>query len=212
MPSAKQTENNAATPLPRLSLKEKQKQLREETILDAARRLMATQGYEAMTMDDVAHSVGIAKATLYHDVKSKEDLALAVAVRSVRQARLYLHSLDLSLPAIERLKQIITHVFQDRFGEQGVDFRAADACVVVLFKHCAEFRDAEKAFADEIAALIDAAKKEGDINPALSSRILSQILLSFLQDGSYQEMIHTNQCGTSDLINTFLAMITNCGS
>lgn len=51
MSSAMQNEKtNEAIPSPRLSLKEKQKQLREDTILDAARRLMATQGYEAMTM------------------------------------------------------------------------------------------------------------------------------------------------------------------
>lgn len=195
---------------PRLSLKEKQKQLREETILDAAHRLMAMQGYEATTMDEVAQSVGIAKATLYNEVSSKEDLALAVVVRSMRQSVDYLRHLDETLPAIERLRQILTWVIQGRFGEAGIDFRAADASIVMLVKNNADFRHVEKALIDEIAALIDAAKTEGDINPALSTRILSRVLLSLVQDGSYQEMIQSRLCSIDDLIGTFTAMIANC--
>src|SRR5581483_7929524 len=47
---------------------------RRAAILEAARRLFGRQGYEATTMDEVAATAGVAKATLYRYVGRKEDL------------------------------------------------------------------------------------------------------------------------------------------
>jgi AcrR family transcriptional regulator len=59
----------------------KQLQMREEAILDAAHVLLGKYGYDAMTMDDVASEVGIAKASLYKHFESKEKLAAKTMVR-----------------------------------------------------------------------------------------------------------------------------------
>lgn len=193
----------------RSALKERQWQLRQDIILDAARRLMATRGYDAMTMDDVAQQVGIAKATLYQHVKSKEELALAVVVRATRHSHEYLRSLDSSLPAIERLRQVLTWIIEERFGEQGIDFRTAESSVLLQVKTSAAYRSEEKAFMEGITQLINAAKAEGSISPELSTPILARALLSFIQDGGYREMIEEGQCTISDIVNTFLIMITH---
>lgn len=47
---------------------------RREAIVEAARRLFSEKGYAATTMDDVAAAAGVAKATLYRYVRSKDDL------------------------------------------------------------------------------------------------------------------------------------------
>ena len=203
-------QNPARIPV-RIPLKERQRQLREDTILDAARRLMATEGYDAMTMDDVAEQVGIAKATLYQHVKSKDDLALAVVIRAARQGRDYVRSVDPALPAIARLQQVLTWVIRERFGEQGIDFRAAEASVIPLVKRSTAYQEVEKEFVGGIAQLIDAAKAQGSIAPGLSTLILARALLSFIQDGAYQEMLRGGECTIEDLTNTFLAMITHRG-
>jgi AcrR family transcriptional regulator len=59
----------------------KQLQMREEAILDVAHVLLGKYGYDAMTMDDVAAEVGIAKASLYKHFESKEKLAAKTMVR-----------------------------------------------------------------------------------------------------------------------------------
>lgn len=70
---------------------------REDAIVQAVNRLLAEEGFELMTVDEVAADVGIAKASLYKHFPSKEDLAAAAMVRVVGLAQAFLPSLP-SLP------------------------------------------------------------------------------------------------------------------
>ena len=56
-------------------------QVREDAIVQAVNRLLAEKGFDAMTVDEVAADVGIAKASLYKHFASKEALAAAAMVR-----------------------------------------------------------------------------------------------------------------------------------
>lgn len=51
---------------------------RKLEIISAARELFQSKGYDKVTMQDVMDSVGIAKGTIYHYFKSKEELFEAV--------------------------------------------------------------------------------------------------------------------------------------
>src|SRR4028118_2171798 len=91
----------------RLTLRQRQRQLREDAILDAAHELMVSQGYAEMSMDDLAAQVGISKATLYQHFASKEELAVNVIVRGMRQGEEFIANLDPAVPAIQRLEQVM---------------------------------------------------------------------------------------------------------
>jgi len=52
----------------------KQAQVRRDEILDAAGRLFVAKGYAATTITDLLDEVGIARGTLYHHYKSKEQV------------------------------------------------------------------------------------------------------------------------------------------
>lgn len=56
---------------------------RRDTILDAATRLFAERGYEGASMADLAESVGLRKASLFHHFASKDALYTAVFERLV---------------------------------------------------------------------------------------------------------------------------------
>jgi AcrR family transcriptional regulator len=43
-------------------------------ILEAARKLFATQGFEATSIDDIATRAGVAKGAVYHHFESKEEI------------------------------------------------------------------------------------------------------------------------------------------
>src|SRR3954451_16198756 len=47
---------------------------RDEEVLDAARRLFAERGYADTSVQDVADELGILKGSLYHYIRTKEDL------------------------------------------------------------------------------------------------------------------------------------------
>lgn len=54
---------------------------RKDTIIDEATRLFAERGYAASSMADLAESVGLRKASLFHHFPSKDDLYSAVLER-----------------------------------------------------------------------------------------------------------------------------------
>ncbi|HOE41600.1 MAG TPA: helix-turn-helix domain-containing protein, partial [Rhodoferax sp.] len=53
------------------SFKQRMLAVREESIVHAVNRLLAEKGFDAMTVDEVAAQVGIAKASLYKHFPGK---------------------------------------------------------------------------------------------------------------------------------------------
>jgi AcrR family transcriptional regulator len=63
----------------------KKAEVRRQEIVLAARQLFHTKGYEQTTMQDVMDQLGIAKGTIYHYFKSKEELLEAVVENIVEE-------------------------------------------------------------------------------------------------------------------------------
>jgi AcrR family transcriptional regulator len=79
-----------------------------DLILDAADRLLARSGYKKMTMEDLAHEVGIGKGTIYLHFPSKEEVVLSHVDRIVERVKAELRRLASSdAPAPERLRQML---------------------------------------------------------------------------------------------------------
>jgi AcrR family transcriptional regulator len=65
--------------------KDRERAEREELILDYAQRSLLKDGFQNLNLDDLAKSVEYSKGTLYLHFKTKEDIALAVATRAIRE-------------------------------------------------------------------------------------------------------------------------------
>lgn len=63
--------------------KEREKESRKESIIDAAQKVFFEKGLLLSTMDEIAETAELAKGTLYLYYKSKEDLYLAVMMRGL---------------------------------------------------------------------------------------------------------------------------------
>jgi AcrR family transcriptional regulator len=63
--------------------KEREKESRKESIIDAARKIFFEKGLLLSTMDEIAETAELAKGTLYLYYRSKEDLYLAVMMRGL---------------------------------------------------------------------------------------------------------------------------------
>ena len=64
--------------------KERERSAREELILDHAQRLLMRDGFQNLNLDELAEAVEYSKGTLYLHFETKEDLALAIATRGVK--------------------------------------------------------------------------------------------------------------------------------
>src|SRR6476660_8627438 len=58
-----------------------------DAILDATDRLLARYGYKKMTIDDLAHEVGIGKGSIYLHFTSKEEIALSHIDRIIERLK-----------------------------------------------------------------------------------------------------------------------------
>ena len=64
--------------------KEREREQRQNDIIDAARKLFAYREFSEVSMDEIAKEVGIGKGTLYLYFKNKESLYFAVTLRGTQ--------------------------------------------------------------------------------------------------------------------------------
>jgi len=67
--------------------KEREKELRSESIIDAAERIFFSKGFEHATMNDVAEEAELSKGALYLYFHSKNELCMAILQRSLHILR-----------------------------------------------------------------------------------------------------------------------------
>ena len=91
---------------PKVSFKALMLQAREDAIINVVNQLLSEKGFEAMTVDEVAARVGIAKASLYKHFPSKEDLAAAAMVGVMQRAQEYLLTIPAEGTPLDKLRAV----------------------------------------------------------------------------------------------------------
>lgn len=87
-----------------------------DAILDATDRLLASNGYKRMTIDDLAQEVGIGKGSVYLHFESKEEIALSHIDRIIERLKLRLRTVAQSKSSAEkRLRQMLVERVLYRF-------------------------------------------------------------------------------------------------
>jgi len=99
-----------------------------EDILDAAAQVISKKGFHAASMSDIASTVNLQKASLYHHVSSKQEILLALLDRAVDMLSEHIAPLATqSAPADEKLRGMI-HTYLQLMAEN------ADLASVLLFE------------------------------------------------------------------------------
>ena len=85
----------------------------KQAILDVAQALFAQQGYEGLSIRDLAEHCGLAKATIYHHFRDKQDLFMSVLTQEMlsMHARI-VHAADGEQSPLEKLRLVI-----DTYGQ-----------------------------------------------------------------------------------------------
>ncbi|BBF85300.1 transcriptional regulator, TetR family [Aquitalea magnusonii] len=158
--------------LSKLSFKDQAFKLREQTVLDATTRLLASKGFDLMTMDDVAGEAGISKPSLYKHFKSKEDLATEVMIRLLDGALEYLAALDAGLSSKERLASLLEWALRVRL-QGGLPFLpSASAQVKEMLTRSIRYVTRVYKLHKQMEALVEQAKTAGDIRSDLPTDVI----------------------------------------
>ena len=81
---------------------------KRDAVLAAAARLFIDQGFHGTSLDDIAHSLGVTKPTLYHYVANKEEILFECVKRGQDALRVCIHdATEQGLTGRERLRTVM---------------------------------------------------------------------------------------------------------
>lgn len=152
----------------KLSFREQMLLAREDAIIKTVNHLLAGKGFESMTVDEVAASVGIAKASLYKHFPSKEDLAAAAMVRVMRRAEEFLAGIDPALPPLEKLKIATRWTMEVQLAGEMPALPSQNSSLRATLMASRDFLDCLMRISDKVGSWIKAAQAGGALSPALT--------------------------------------------
>ena len=100
-----------------------------DDILDAAAQVFRQKGFHGASMSDIASALDVQKASLYHHVKSKQEILLALLDRALIMLTEHIASIAAqAVPADQKLRQMIR-------GYLSALSENTDLTAVLLFEH-----------------------------------------------------------------------------
>ena len=151
----------------RVSFKQQMLQAREQAIVQTVNRLLAEKGFDAMTVDEVAASVGIAKASLYKHFPSKEDLAAAAMVGVMRRAQDFIASLPADGRPLDQLKAVARWTMQVQMDGEMPSLPSQNSSLRATLIASKPYMNGLIEVSDRLGEWIEAAQKDGELNPRL---------------------------------------------
>jgi AcrR family transcriptional regulator len=159
-----QTETSSA---PKKSFKVQMLAARETAIIQSVNRLLAEKGFDAMTVDEVAAEVGIAKASLYNHFTSKEELACAAMVTAMRRAQEFIQAMDPSLAPLDKLKSVTRWTMTLKLQGLMPSLPSQNSSLRATLMGSKDYMDGLMEVSDALGGWIEEAQAQGQINKAL---------------------------------------------
>lgn len=152
---------------PKISFKAQMLVAREDAIVQAVNRLLAEKGFDAMTVDEVAANVGIAKASLYKHFSSKEELAAAAMVHVMQRAQTFLNSLPSKNEPIDNLRAGARWMMELKLAGEMPSLPSQNSSLRSTLMSNKAYMDGLMDASDRLGGWIEAAQKNSSLNNAL---------------------------------------------
>jgi len=152
---------------PKTSFRSQMLLAREQAIIQSVNRLLAEKGFEAMTVDEVAEDVGIAKASLYKHFASKEDLAAAAMAHLMTQAQAFLGDLAPASSAVEKLRSTVEWTMRLKLDGNMPTLPSQNSSLRAALMVHKGYMDGLMEVSDRLGAWIEEAQQRGELNPKL---------------------------------------------
>ncbi|MEJ5125667.1 helix-turn-helix domain-containing protein [Comamonas sp. MYb21] len=172
----------------RSAIKEQIQRVREEAIVTAVNRLLATKGYDAMTVDEVAAEAGMAKASLYKLFTSKEELAGAAMVGVLDRALGFVDGLRSAadaaaeagqpIAALEQLKAVVRWAMRTQLEGQMPSLPAQNSNLSASLQSNDAYMDRLIALSNRLSIWITEAQTRGQLPAALPAELVLYTLFA----------------------------------
>lgn len=159
---------NTDTPKPpKKSFKIQMLAARETAIIQSVNRFLAEKGFDAMTVDEVAAEVGIAKASLYKHFTSKEELACAAMVAAMRKAQDFIQAVPVEQSPIDKLKSVTRWTMTLKLQGLMPSLPSQNSSLRATLMASKDYMDGLMEVSDALGGWIEQAQAQGQINTTL---------------------------------------------
>jgi TetR/AcrR family transcriptional regulator, regulator of autoinduction and epiphytic fitness len=148
----------------KVSFKEQMLQAREDAIIRTVNLLLAEKGFDAMTVDEVAAAVGIAKASLYKHFPSKEDLAAAAMVSVMRRAQAFIATLPATDSPLDNLRAVVRWTMEVKLAGEMPSLPSQNSKLRAALMANRDYMDGLMEVSDVLGGWIESAQAQGVIN------------------------------------------------
>lgn len=148
----------------KLTFKQRMMLERESLIIETVNHLLATKGYDAMTVDEIADTVGIAKASLYRHFPSKEALGMAALVDIMHKALEVINQLNATdQTAIDKLKALTQWAMRLKLAQKMPNLPSENSQLRELLIANDDYTNNLVMLSDSIGEWIEQAQAEGKL-------------------------------------------------
>jgi len=148
----------------KLTFKQRMMLERESLIIETVNHLLATKGYDAMTVDEIADTVGIAKASLYRHFPSKEALGMAALVDIMHKALEIINQLNATdQTAIDKLKALTQWAMRLKLAQKMPNLPSENSQLRELLIANDDYTNNLVMLSDSIGEWIEQAQAEGKL-------------------------------------------------
>jgi TetR/AcrR family transcriptional regulator, regulator of autoinduction and epiphytic fitness len=149
------------------SFKAQMLKAREAAIVQSVNRLLAEKGFDAMTVDEVAADVGIAKASLYKHFASKEGLAAAAMTSALHDSLAYANATAASMAPLDKLQAMVRHTLELNLRGEMPSLPSQNSALRQALVNHPPYIDALMSLSDVLGEWIEAAQASGSLNTTL---------------------------------------------
>jgi AcrR family transcriptional regulator len=184
------------------SLKEKQRQERENLILQATEELLLEKGYYDMSMDDIAARVGIAKGTLYLHFAKKEDLMLAFFEFRLQEIKeMFKQNSMIEGSAQEKLEAIVHQMYQGLSSgrRQFLSILHSNSDLRTRLKE--KQADVMHEITRILAGVFEDGKESGDFDASLPTEVMLHAFFIMLSPRNYGFLTSENEVPTEAFLH-----------
>lgn len=188
------------------SLKERQRQEREELIVRVAEEVLMEKGYHETSMDEIAARVGVAKGTVYLHFPGKEELVVAVFQRDLQDFLQEVEAAALSKETprekLEAILQVMSRgLFSKRIQLLYSLYNSASAELKRLFllkENC--MHEMWGPVTALVTSLLEEGKVNGEFDLSLPTPVMLSAFFSLLSPRSYERLMLEHQMQPEELV------------
>lgn len=187
------------------SFRDRQFQLREEAILDAANQLLAQRGFELMSMDELAAAVGIAKGSLYKHFESKEQLAAASMTRLLRRIESRLRTQPAQDSPRRRLEMLLRWTLAERAAGRMPLLPSTNPALQQALTGTLGYTEALGAVGEALAQLVEQGIEAGELRSDLPVPVLLFTVYARSCDPSFDFLRASGEFSDEQVIDFMVA-------